>query len=181
MTARQITLLAVILPLVAIGGFLFHELGHWGVGELLGYDMLMSLNGAAPIGRHLDVTPIDAIAIKAAGPAVTLLLATLSLLLVRASAVLGFALAFFSLHMRIAAYAISILVNPNDEASIGLQLGIGPHIVHLAVIAILWVLALMVGRKAGAGWLAWLVAFIESSASIALVVIILDSLLGRIL
>jgi len=181
MTSRQLMALSIAVPVMALAGFFLHEMGHWGMGETLGYDMQMSLNGAGPVSRDIQVAPMHAIAIKAAGPVVTVILAVLSLFVVRLSAVLGFALAFFSLHMRLAAYAISVFINPNDEASIGLQLGIGPHLIHLIVIAGLWMLALIVGRRAKAGWLAWIIAFVASSASIALVVMFLDPMLGRIL
>ncbi|QNL19261.1 hypothetical protein HXX25_08020 [Hyphobacterium sp. CCMP332] len=181
MTFRQLISLAIALPVVAVAGFYLHELGHWGMGEGLGYDMQMSLNGASPIDPSIQPPLLHTMLVKGAGPAVTVILAVLSLFLVRLSAVLGFALAFFSLHMRLTAYLISVFINPNDEASIGLQLGVGPHIVHLAVIALLCVIALIVGHRAKAGWLAWLVAFIASSASIALVVMTLDPMLGRLL
>ena len=166
---------------MAFAGFFLHELGHWSMGEALGYNMQMALNGVSPVDRAAQVAPMDAISIKAAGPAVTIILAAFALVVVRVSAVLAFAIAFFSLHMRITAYAISLFINPNDEASIGLELGVGPHFIHLIVIAALWILALIVGRRAHAGWLAWIIAFITSSAIIALVVMFLDPMLGRIL
>jgi len=181
MTSRQLIALSIAVPVMALAGFFLHELGHWSMGEALGYDMQMTLNGVSPVDGAAQVSAMHALWIKAGGPAVTLILAVLSLIVVRFSAVLGFAIAFFSLHMRITAYAISFFINPNDEASIGLELGVGPHLIHLIVIAALWILALIVARRARAGWLAWVIAFLTSSASIALVVMLLDPMIGRIL
>tara|TARA_R110002072_G_scaffold17079_4_gene65536 strand:- start:2508 stop:3053 length:546 start_codon:yes stop_codon:yes gene_type:complete len=181
MTGRQIIFLALVLPVIAVAGFWLHEFGHWAMGEALGHEMVMSLNGAHPVDRFAPLPPGHANLILAAGPAVTVALAALAVFIVRASAVLGFAIAFFALHMRIMAYGISVLANPNDEAKIGLNLGLGPHMLHLAVIAVTLLLALFIARKAQAGWLAWLVAFVASSASLALVVMLLDPLIGRIL
>ena len=43
----RIKLMLIIIPVAYFSCF-FHELGHWIIGEILGNDMVLSLNGVRP-------------------------------------------------------------------------------------------------------------------------------------
>jgi hypothetical protein len=170
----------LVFPLTLIGFFL-HEFGHWLAGELLGYEMWMTLNGASNRGADVVVPRLHQLAITGAGPAVTLLLGFLGWTITRPGAVFGPALVFVSFFMRLTAYAVSVFVNPNDEARLGLWLGVGVHPIHLLTTGGLLVLTVLAFRKAGLGWLTGFVASLLSAASVAAIVLFLTPLTGRLL
>ena len=87
---------------------------------------------------------------------------------------------FFAFFMRLMALGITVAVNPNDEAQIGLMLGIGPYIPHIVVVLALLGVTIVAARRVGAGWAANVLAYLVGSATITAIVY-LDTVIGRIL
>jgi hypothetical protein len=72
---------ALLMIPVALLSYLFHEFGHWVVGELLGNKMLLSLNNAAPLtGKYVHKT--DSLFVLMGGPAFTILQAIIFLIVI---------------------------------------------------------------------------------------------------
>jgi len=180
MTGSQLVRLAGLVAITGILVFLVHEAGHWAGGRLWGFEMYLQLNKAGPADPEADPGFWAQMTMTGAGPAVTLVQALIGLALARRFPLVGFALVFTAAFTRILAFAISILVNPNDEARIGEMLGLGPYPVHLAVVGILLVLLTLTAMRSRAGWPAFLTAFVMSSLAVTAVVY-LDPVVGRIL
>jgi hypothetical protein len=180
MTRSRLIGLAVLTPVVGVFGFLAHEAGHWSMGRAFGLDMYLQLNRAGPVDPGIDVATWRQAAITSAGPAVTFAQALVGVALARRLPVLGFALTFSAVYMRAVAFGISVLVNPNDEARLGEMLGIGIYPIHIAVMALLLPVLALATLRARAGWSAYIIAFVASSAAVSAVVY-LDPVVGRIL
>jgi hypothetical protein len=180
MTWQRLGRLAGFVAIAGVLGFLVHEAGHWAGGRLWGLDMYLQLNKAGPADPDANPGFWAQITMTSGGPVVTLVQALIGVVLARRFPLPGFALVFTAAFMRILAFAISILVNPNDEARIGEMLGLGPYPVHLAVIGILLALLAVTAMRTRAGWRAFLTAFVMSSVAVTAVVY-LDPVVGRIL
>ena len=159
------TLLAVV-PL----SFVLHELAHWSAGELLGNDMVASLNHAYPRSGAYR-SPGDAFIVDAAGPAFTLLQAMVAFALIRGRALLlAYPVLFVACFMRMAATFVS-LFNPNDEARMSVLLGWNMWVLPLLVVLSLLVLTLAASRSLRIGWKANAVSYLICSAIVALIVL----------
>tara|TARA_R110000868_G_scaffold176787_2_gene414743 strand:- start:5059 stop:5601 length:543 start_codon:yes stop_codon:yes gene_type:complete len=180
MTRSQLTRLGLILIPIGVASFLIHEAGHYLAGRAFGLEMYLKLNSAGPVDRSLDPGSMARFAILAAGPLVTLVQGVIGFLIARRRPVIGVALVFFAFYMRMLAFGISVLINPNDEANLGEMIGVGIYPVHIAVCTVLGLLTIMATRRAGAGWAAWLIGFVASSVAVTLVVFG-EPMLGRIL
>lgn len=176
--AKRVNLaaLAIALPFVGVVTFLLHEGGHWVAGEWLGHDMALSLNRAVPLDSP---TQTHLLIITAAGIAVTLIEGLIGLLLVRVNAAIGYAIAFFAFFMRLMAFGITVAVNPNDEARIGTVLGVGPYVPHIVVVLALLGVVVLAARRARAGWMANILAWVVCSITVTAIVY-LDRVIGQL-
>jgi hypothetical protein len=127
--------------------FAVHEAAHGLMAFGLGYDVFIRVNsagltsGSYSSGLHRDL-------VDAAGPALTLLQALFGLWLVmRGSALIGFTTVLAAFVMRLLAAGITVM-NPNDEARLGLSWGLGLWTVHAAVVGALLVLTVLAVRRA---------------------------------
>ncbi|KAA3440390.1 hypothetical protein [Rufibacter hautae] len=144
-----------------------HELAHWLTGELLGYDMTMTLNATYPTGRKY-LHEWHGHVMSAAGPILTILQALLIyFLLKRNGTTLLFPFLVTCLYMRLMAAGISFL-NPNDEARISKALGIGMFTLPLLVSGLLFFLTYDVSkaRKLKTKLILWTVFLIMFFSSI---------------
>lgn len=180
MTRAQLIRLGLILVPLGAASFLIHETGHYLAGRAFSLDMYLKLNSAGLVDPALDPGWLARLSILAGGPVVTLLQGILGFLIVRKLPVIGVSLAYFAFYMRMLAFAVSVFINPNDEAKLGEMTGLGIYPVHLAVCAVLGLLAVLAIRRAGGGWVTWLTCFVASSIAVTLVVFG-EPLLGRIL
>ena len=157
------------LGLVVVLGFLFHEVAHWLVGELLGNDMKMSIGRAWPVeGSYL--LPIHAPIISSAGPILTILVALLGMYVaIRYSALWGYALVFSSFMFRALAFLVSIN-NLNDEARISVYFGL-PWFILPAIVALglLWV-TIITSRSLQIGWRTNVFSYVVVSAVVTILV-----------
>jgi hypothetical protein len=129
----------VILAFIPIAflTYLFHELGHWTLGELWGNDMTLSLNNSAPIqGHFLNIT--GALWSAIGGPLFTILQALLFLLLVGLTkSIYAYSIVFFAAFSRF----FSIFfggINRQDEARIAEMLDWNKYLVAAIVLTILF-------------------------------------------
>ena len=149
--------------------FALHEGGHWLAGTLLGHEAHYGLNGA---GVRANVTWTHGMIIIAAGPAVTIAQGLIALWLVQARAsAAAWVFLFWAAFMRFKATVIT-LWNPNDEARIGLELGLGPWPLPVVVTGGLFVLLAIGSRRLKMSWttlaLSWVVASVAASAIVGL-------------
>ncbi len=92
--------LVLLMVPVAFLTYLFHEFGHWTVGELLGNDMVLGLNQAnARSGVYIGKT--DALYISLGGPLFTLLQALVGWILVeKTKSMYAYSFLFFAAFCR---------------------------------------------------------------------------------
>ncbi len=121
---------------VAYGTYVFHEFGHWSVGEILGNRMLFGLNYVSPrsgfyIGESHNLY------VSLGGPAFSVLQASNALLVVsKFKALHAYPFAFFPMFNRF----FSLLLGgfgKQDEARISILLGTGEYLVAIIVLGIL--------------------------------------------
>ncbi|HZW16236.1 MAG TPA: hypothetical protein VFF66_08280 [Brevundimonas sp.] len=156
--------------LVFIAGFVtfaLHEGGHWLAAELLGHDGYFSLNRA---GARNAVGATDMLIITAAGPAVTVAQGLIALALVQArGSAAAWVFLFWAAFMRFMATVIS-LWNPNDEARLSQQFGLGTWTLPVAVTLGLFVLLAIGSRRLALGWKTLALSWVVASAAISAVV-----------
>jgi hypothetical protein len=121
---------------VAYLTYLFHELGHWTVGELLGNRMVYSMNLVWPRdGHYLDAS--HALWVSLGGPGFTLLQAALALLVIENFRTLdAYPFAFFPMFNRFFSDLFGGF-SKQDEARIAHLLGGGTYLVAIIVLGLL--------------------------------------------
>jgi hypothetical protein len=134
---RLTTTYVLVTALAVLFTWEIHEFAHWLAGNLLGYNMAMTLNK----GYSLQSVKLsDAQIISGAGPAITLVEGVLIFWLMqrrRNGLLYPFLLSCF--YSRLMASVVS-LRNLNDEARISKYLGIGTFTLPLVVSAFLFLL-----------------------------------------
>lgn len=148
-----------LLLLAGLITFVLHEGAHWAAAELLGYEGHFGLNRAGARGTVADG---DRLLITAAGPAMTIVQGLVAWGLVQArGSRIAWAFLFQAAFMRLMATAIT-LWNPNDEARVGVQLGLGTWVLPVMVTLGLFALLALASRRLRVRWstvgLSWLVA-----------------------
>ena len=139
---------ALITMIAVIFTWTLHEFTHWITGELLGNDMIMTLNTCYPkSGQYLE--DWHSTVISAAGPIVTVIQAiTFYYLLKIKSSTALFPFLVTCLYMRFLAGVMNF-INPNDEGRIGMDLGIGTFTLSILVVAFLFYLTYKISKKRG--------------------------------
>ena len=124
---------------VAYASYLFHELGHWIVGEVLGNNMAYSLNNVWPINGHYINASQD-VYVSIGGPAFTILLSLVFLLVIEKYKTLyAYPWVFFQFVMRFFSLAVGGF-GLQDEARVSAMLGIGTYTVAILVLLILFLI-----------------------------------------
>lgn len=137
-----ITMIAVMFT------WTLHEFFHWTAGELLGNDMIMTLNTCYPkSGQYL--ASWHATVISAAGPVITLIQAIIFYYLLKNKfSKFLFPFLLTCLYMRFLAGAMNF-INPNDEGRISLDLGLGTFTLSIFMVGILSYLTYDISKKSG--------------------------------
>ena len=136
-----VRLYLLLIP-IAFFSYLFHEFGHWSVGEILGNDMFYSLNYVWPKSGHYINESHD-LYVSIGGPAFTILLALFSLFfLEKYSSVYAYPVLFFQFVIRFFSLVFGGF-SQQDEAGISRLMGIGTY---TAAIIVLLILVLIVIR-----------------------------------
>jgi hypothetical protein len=134
----DLKLLLLFIP-VAYLSYLFHEFGHWTVGEILGNEMVYRLNWVWPksgqyIGTH------DGLYTSIGGPAFTILQAIIFLLIIEQYRTMyAYPFVFFAFFMRFFSLVFGGF-SKQDEAHISASLDIGPYTVAIVVLLVLFVI-----------------------------------------
>ncbi|WP_421764381.1 hypothetical protein [Ekhidna sp.] len=135
-----------IAAFAVAGSWFIHEFAHWSVGEILGYDMKMTLNTAGIIDGSYGYT-WERLLVSAAGPFVTIVQAVAFWILImkRPNQYL-FPFIFTPLYFRALASFMNI-INLNDEGRISHAMGIGTYTLPIIVTLFLFVLVYSVAKK----------------------------------
>jgi hypothetical protein len=131
-------LLLLFIP-VAYVSYLFHELGHWSVGEVLGNSMTYSLNNVSPqSGYYLNAN--QGLWIAMGGPAFTVLLALIFLLVIHIYKVVwAYPFVFFQFFCRFFSVVFGVF-SEQDEATISAMTGAGTYTIAIAVVVLLFLM-----------------------------------------
>ena len=136
--------LGITLLVVGAATFIIHEFFHWLAGTLLGYPMRITPNQVAPLTAML---PAHQTVMSAAGPIATYIQAAVGYALVRKRAsLIGFAMVYMAFFMRLLAMGVSFF-NPNDEARISQDLGLGLWALPALAVGILFILVYSSSRR----------------------------------
>jgi len=124
---------------IAFFTYLFHEFGHWIVGEILGNDMMLSLNSSNARSGVL-INDTDNLYISIGGPAFTILQALIFLLITKKTkSIYAYSVAFFAVFCRF----FSIIFggfSQQDEARISSMLNINEYFTAMIVLLILFMI-----------------------------------------
>jgi len=131
---------------IAYFSYLFHEFGHWVVGEFLGNDMIYSLNYVWPKEEHyLDES--HNLYISIGGPAFTILLAVISLLVLeKYSTIYVYPILFFQFVLRFFSLVFGGF-HQQDEARVSVIMGIGTYTIGIIVLLILLLIVITASYK----------------------------------
>lgn len=131
---------------VAFFSYLFHEFGHWIVGEILGNDMIYSLNYVWPKEGHY-INESHNLYVSIGGPGFTILLAVIALsVLEKYSTIYLYPLLFFQFVMRFFSLVFGGFVK-QDEARISIMMGIGTYTVGIIVLLVLLLFVIRMSYK----------------------------------
>jgi hypothetical protein len=131
---------------IAYFSYLFHEFGHWIVGEILGNDMIYSLNYVWPKSGHYINESHD-LYVSIGGPAFTILLALFSLFfLEKYSSVYAYPVLFFQFIIRFFSLVFGGF-SQQDEARISSLMGLGIYTVGIIVLIMLILIVIRASYK----------------------------------
>ena len=135
--------LALIFIPIAYFSFFFHELGHWLVGEILGNDMILSLNGTRPqSGQYIENTSFY---ITCGGVCFTILLTIIFWCVIEKYKIVYFyPIVFFNFFFRLFPLALSF--DSQDEAKISAFLEIGKYTIAIIVLISLFLITWRASR-----------------------------------
>ncbi len=131
---------------VAYVSYLFHEFGHWIVGEVLGNNMIFSLNYVWPkSGHYIDAS--HEVLVLIGGPVFTILLAIISLLIIeKYTTIYAYPFVIFQMVLRFFSLGFGGF-DKQDEAKISSILGLGTYTVGIIVLLILLLMVLRASYK----------------------------------
>jgi hypothetical protein len=125
--------------------FLFHEFGHWIIGEFLGNDMIYSLNGVRTTGGFLN--SYDSLYVILGGPLFTIFQAIFFLIIIeKFKTIYAYPFVFFPVFMRFITLTLGRF-SGQDEAKISTILNIGTYTIALIVLGILLITILRASYK----------------------------------
>ena len=154
MSKDQETKLTVIIFLLFIPAgyttYLFHECGHWIVGELLGYDMVYGLNGVWPrTGNYINSS--HCLYVNLGGPLLTILQSfAVFIIIEKKKTIFAYPFVFFPVFTRFFTLILGGF-DKQDEAKIAAILGIGTYTTAFIVLLILLILLLKSSTKLNIG------------------------------
>jgi hypothetical protein len=142
------TLIKIYLLFIPVAyiSYLFHEFGHWIIGETLGNDMIYSLNYVWPkVGHYINES--HNLYVSIGGPAFTILLAMASLLILeKYSTMYAYPVLFFQFVLRFFSLVFTGF-SQQDEARISSIIGLGTYTVGIVVIIILLLIVIRASYK----------------------------------
>lgn len=158
----------LFLP-VAFATYVFHEAGHWIVGECLGNGMTYSLNNVSPQAGHY-LRASDALWVSMGGPAFTILQAVFALVLIAwLGSPYAYPLAYFATFNR----AFALLLGgfaAQDEARIAALMGAWRYTAAVVVLGALVAITMWCSRRLSIGLRTNMNAAVASTACQLLVI-----------
>jgi len=136
---------------VSYASYLFHEFGHWIVGEALGNKMAYSLNNVWPQSGHYIRAGQDVI-VLVGGPVFTVLLSTLFLMVIEKYGTLyAYPVVFFQMFMRFFSLFFGGF-GKQDEAKVSALLHLGSFTVAAIVLVVLFLIVLRASTRLRINW-----------------------------
>ena len=121
---------------IAFFTYLFHEFGHWALGELFGNEMTISLNNSSPQSGHFK-DDSGALCSAIGGPVFTILQGLAFLVLTFfTKSIYAYAVTFFAVFSRFFTIVFGG-INLQDEARIAAMLVLNKYLVAAIVLSIL--------------------------------------------
>ncbi len=146
---------------------LIHESFHWLAGAALGFEMRFGLNTVSYLSPS---EPWQRALADVAGPAVTIVQALIAYTLtMRGGAHKVFAFLYAAFFMRLVAGLVSVM-HPNDEARVGMFLGIGKWTLPVLVAAGLLFLVIKASRRLQLNWKDQLACYAVASLTVSFIV-----------
>ncbi|NJD21381.1 MAG: hypothetical protein FIA82_01750 [Melioribacter sp.] len=140
-----VRLYLLFIPIAFIS-YLFHEFGHWSVGEILGNDMIYSLNYVWPRNGHY-LNESHNLYVSIGGPAFTILLAVVSLLILeKYSTIFAYLVLFFQFVLRFFSLVFGGF-SQQDEARVSSIMGLGTYTVGIIVLILLFLIVIRASNK----------------------------------
>ena len=141
----DLRLVLLFIP-VAYLSYLFHEFGHWTVGEILGNEMVYRLNWVWPKSGHYNGVH-DGLYTLVGGPAFTVLQAIIFLLVIeRYRTMAAYPFVFFAFFMRFFSLVFGGF-GKQDEAHISASLNFGAYTVAIVVLLVLFLILWRASHK----------------------------------
>lgn len=135
----------LFIPIAYIS-YLFHEFGHWIIGEILGNDMIYSLNYVWPKNGHY-LTESHNLYVSIGGPAFTILLASAFLLILeKYLTIYAYPVLFFQFVLRFFSLVFGGF-NQQDEARVSSIMGLGTYTVGIIILIILLLIVIRASYK----------------------------------
>jgi hypothetical protein len=145
----ELKIFLLLIP-AAYASYLFHELGHWTVGEILGNQMAYSLNYVWPKGGNY-VHATDDLFVSMGGPAFSIVQSVCALLIIeKFSTLYAYPFAFFPLFSRFFSLVFGGFAK-QDEARISVLLGAWEYFVAVVVLVTLVAIVARCSAKLGIG------------------------------
>lgn len=131
---------------IAYFSYLFHEFGHWIIGEILGNDMIYSLNYVWPKEGHY-LNESHNLYVSMGGPAFTMLLAVIALsVLEKHPTIYIYPVLFFQFVLRFFSLFFGGF-SQQDEARISTILGLGTYTVGIIILLLLLLIVIRASYK----------------------------------
>jgi hypothetical protein len=144
--------LTIILLFIPAGymTYLFHELGHWIIGEILGNDMVYSLNGVwSRNGHYINMN--HGLLVYLGGPVFTILQSILVLIIIEKFKIIyAYPFVFFPVFTRFFSLVLGGFSN-QDEAKISATMEIGTYTFAVIVLFVLLIILLRSSHKLRVG------------------------------
>ncbi len=131
---------------VSYASYLFHEFGHWIIGEVLGNNMVYSLNYVWPKdGHYVDAS--HEVLVLIGGPAFTILLSILFLIVIeKYRTIYAYPIVFFQMFNRFFSLVCGGF-SKQDESKISAILNLGTYTVAIIVLLLLFLIVLKASNK----------------------------------
>ncbi len=128
--------------------YLFHEFGHWSVGEILGNRMVYSMNLVWPKDGHYLLASDD-LYVSMGGPGFSMLQALIALVIIeKFEALSAYPFAFFPMFSRFFSDLFGGF-SKQDEARIAVLLGTGAYLVAIVVLVSLLLIVIRCSSRLG--------------------------------
>lgn len=147
MTNPKIDLEYIFLIFISVfASTILHEIAHWSMGEILGNEMIATLNGTFPSSENY-LQDWHRNYVTMAGPIFTVLQAILFyFLILKYKRIQFYPFLFFPFTFRVAA-GLANFAGPNDEGRFGMSLGIGLFTVSIVVCSFLFYLIFRTSKR----------------------------------